>query len=110
MSEGVDLAVVPAPQPSSIWFGNVRLDRVQPHGGESDRFETPLFGPHPVGVWISRRGANHQWCASFRSGVCAYSWDPEDALQEACERAVDSLRHDALRLDRLSVFRRWEFP
>lgn len=110
MNESVESAPdpAPAPQPNTIWFGDVRLDRVRAQGKESDRFETPLFGPHPIGVWVSRRSAEHQWCASFRTGVCAYAWDPQDALHEACERAAESCRYQALRLERLADFGRWE--
>ncbi len=100
--------IIETDQPTCFWYLDiVRLDRVKPRFGESERFETPLFGPFPVGVWASRHGASGQWSAAWIDGVVAHAWDLEEALSDARARAADHLRHHADRLDALSWGHRW---
>jgi hypothetical protein len=87
---------------SCIFYRGVRLERVAPKPDAEDRFEAPQFGGHfPMEIWVERRSPKHQWCAAFLPGCVAYSWDPEDALEEARERAIDSLYRQAARLENL---------
>lgn len=89
--------------PDRIMFGDLRLERVDPRSGESDRYETPFPGPGPIGVWLARGSEHHQWCAGFIGGVVAYSYDALDALEEARDLAVSSLYYQAARLSNLEL-------
>ncbi len=87
---------------NTIFYRGLRLERVASKPDAEDRFQAPPFGPHfPMDIWIERRSTKHQWCAAFLPGCVAYSWDPEDALDEARQRAIEYLYSQAVRLERL---------
>lgn len=84
-----------------VWYRSIQLVRVQPHNQDQvERYETPCPGPFPWGTWLILK-PNGQWCAGFQGGRAAYSWDAEDALDEAHRNAINDAREHVRKLEAL---------
>ncbi len=81
------------------WCG-IRMYRVPPRRDEVERFETPLFGPDPAGIW-AYRGPSGQWGAAFHDGMCAYGHSFEEAMEAARLKAIGLLLYEVSRLEAL---------
>lgn len=78
----------PAAHPWRI-AANVWLEPQPPRIDESERWETPLTGPHPCSVHLAKM-LNGAWRATVHDYV-AYNDKPLHALLEAQVRVCDAL-------------------
>jgi hypothetical protein len=88
----------PAPRTWRI-SPDVWLKEVNPLVGETERWETPLIGPHPCRISLAKR-SNDIWYANVDSGS-GHSVDAWLALAEAQTHAVDWLGYQRSRVDNL---------